>query len=229
MKYYSSYIPDRYSENYTEYNKKTNFLEFDNLKQWLKGNKSNNIGDIGRFFFLNLCIDYLIEEKIRGNVAEIGVYKGNSGFLLTKYAKRVNSTCYLFDTYEGFDQRDLQGLDSHVDKHAFSETSLSAVKNMIGEDNVLYVKGYFPDSLEQVGEINHFSLVHIDCDLEKPISESLSYFYPKMCSGGFMIMHDHSSLHWPGAQNAINQFFKDKPESIIPVPDKSGTCVIRKI
>lgn len=42
-------------------------------------------------------------------------------------------------------------------------------------------------------------------------------------------MHDYSSLCWPGATEAVDQFFADKPEFIIPVPDKSGTCVVRKI
>jgi predicted O-methyltransferase YrrM len=173
-------------------------------------------------------MDYLIEEKLVGNIAEVGVYKGNSAFLLAKYAQRVNSTCYLFDTYEGFDQRDFQGVDSNNKTVSFSDTSLEYVKQIVGEKNVVYVEGYFPESLKQVDELSAFSLVHIDCDLEKPISEALKYFYPKLIKGGFLIMHDHSSLFWPGAKNAIDAFFKDKGEFIIPIPDKSGTCVIRK-
>ena len=30
-------------------------------------------------------------------------------------------------------------------------------------------------------------------------------------------------------REAVDAFFADKPEFIIPVPDKSGTCVVRKV
>ena len=228
-KYYNSCLPDRYSSNFKTYKEKINFLEYEGLDKWTAGNYNNNIVDLNRYFFLNLCIDYLLEENLNGDVAEVGVYKGNSAFLLAKYADHVNTTCYLFDTYEGFDKRDIKGLDSNITCEYFLDTSLDYVKQVVGEKNVVYVKGYFPESIEQVSGIQSFSLVHIDCDLEKPISDALNYFYPKMIKGGFLIMHDHSSFYWPGAKNAIDSFFKDKSESVIPIPDKSGTCVIRKM
>jgi O-methyltransferase len=46
--------------------------------------------------------------------------------------------------------------------------------------------------------------------------------------GGFLIIHDYMSLYWDGVEKAINEFFADKPERFIPIPDKSGTIVIRK-
>lgn len=199
------------------------------MEKWLSGNYNNNIIDINRYFFINLCIDYLIQEKINGNVAEIGVYKGNSAFLLSKFARIQNKTCFLFDTFEGFDSRDLMVNDLDMTKGFFSDTSLEMVKELIGEKNTVFVKGYFPESLTQIKEIDDLVLVHIDCDLEKPILSALNYFYPKIKKGGFLIMHDHSSLYWPGAYNVINDFFTYKKESIIPIPDKSGTCVIRKV
>ena len=226
--YFIQSVPDRYSSNFDLYKQKTKFLIFKDLEKWIKGNYYNNIIDINRYFFFNLCIDYLIEEKIDGNVAEIGVYKGNSAFLLSKFAQIHDKTCYLFDTFEGFDSRDLIEQDITPAKDVFGDTSLEMVKKLVGERNTIYVKGYFPESLNQIEGIDDLVLVHIDCDLEKPILSALNYFYPRIRKGGFLIMHDHSSLYWPGAQKAINEFFIDKKEYIIPIPDKSGTCVIRK-
>jgi hypothetical protein len=224
--FFNQHIPDRYTYNFSQYKQLTDFLSFRDLKTWTKDNYKNNAADISRFFFLNLCIDYLLEESIKGNVAELGVYKGNSAFLLAKYARRINSTCYLFDTFEGFNSKDLSGLPA--EKNDFSDTSLEEVKQTLGDENTIYVKGYFPDSLKQIEDIDSFCLVHLDCDLEKPFVASLNYFYPRLKSGGFLIMHDHSSFHWPGAKKTIDDFFKHKNEYPIPIPDKSGTCVIRK-
>lgn len=227
--HYTQHIPDRYSLNISPYNKSINFFTSKDFKNWVRGNYENNASDLGRFFFLNLCIDFLLEEKIAGDVAELGVYKGNSAFLLSKYAIRMNTNCYLFDTFEGFEPKDLVNLDFEKGKTNFSDTSITEVREMLGEQNIIYVKGYFPESLNQIKEVNSFALVHIDCDLEKPFAAALNYFYPRIKKGGFLIMHDYSSLFWPGAKKAIESFFVDKAEFVIPVPDKSGTGVIRKV
>src|ERR1035437_1747729 len=188
-RFYIQSLPDRYSANFDLYRQQTNFLNYKDLEKWLSGNYNNNIIDINRYFFFNLCIDYLIEEKINGNVAEIGVYKGNSAFLLSKFAQIQDKTCYLFDTFEGFDPRDLIGQDINQTNSAFMDASLEMVKKLTGEKNTVFVKGYFPESLNQIVDIDDLVLVHIDCDLEKPMMSALNYFYPRIRKGGFLIMH----------------------------------------
>lgn len=227
--YFVQNLPDRYSSNAALYRQMTAFQNFGDIEKWIKGNYFNNITDLSRYFFINLCIDYLLEENLTGNVVEIGVYKGNSAFLLSKFARTRNNTCYLFDTFEGFDSRDLNDTESALREKAFTDTSLDIVKEIAGNENTVFIKGYFPESLNQITEINDLIIVHIDCDLERPVISALNYFYPRIKSGGFLIMHDHSSLYWPGAEKAINEFFRNKLEYIIPVPDKSGTCVVRKV
>jgi predicted O-methyltransferase YrrM len=228
-KYFVQYLPDRYSPNLKLYEKEHDFFEYSDLKKWTEGNYKNNSGDITRFFGLNLCIEQLIEEKIEGDVAELGVYRGNSAFLLAKFARRMKRRCFLFDTFTGFDSRDLKDDEDKTLGSLFEDTSLEAVRELVGNENAVYVKGFFPDSLKQIGETGDLALVHIDCDLESPMAAALDYFYPRIKKGGFLIMHDYSSLYWPGAKRAIDDFFRDKPEYVIPLPDKSGTCMIRKV
>lgn len=225
---YVGYIPDRYSLNFDKYKESTSFLQYSDLTRWNKGNYANNAGDISRFFFLNLCFDQLLEEKLKGSVAEVGVYKGNSAVLLAKYARRANCKCYLFDTYAGFNASDKVGIDSGVES-TYSDTSLDEVRKLVGEQNTHYIKGYIQDSLRMVDEDEVYSLVHIDCDLALPTIAALEYFYPRTTPGGFIIIHDYSSMFWAGCTSAVNQFFSDKPESVVPIPDKSGSCVVRKI
>jgi hypothetical protein len=228
---YISYVPDKYSDNLGLYkNKFYSFFDKADIDNWIKGNEKNNSGDLSRFYFLNMVIDQLIEENIEGDIAELGVYKGNSAFLLAKYARAKNKTAYLFDTYEGFDESQVQHFDKTV-AEAFNDTSLEYVQKMLGEKNVIFVRGFFPDSLSEVKKITElqFCLVHIDCDLAEPFKAALNFFYPKLVNGGALIMHDHSSLYWPEAKAVIDNFFKDKKEKLIPVPDKSGSVVIRKL
>jgi O-methyltransferase len=61
------------------------------------------------------------------------------------------------------------------------------------------------------------------------MKSGLEFFYPRLTPGGFLVLHDYSSLEWDGAEKAIDEFLADKPERVIPIPDKSGTVVLRKI
>jgi hypothetical protein len=49
-----------------------------------------------------------------------------------------------------------------------------------------------------------------------------------MAPGGFLIVHDYSSLHWNGAERAVDEFFADKPECVVPLTDGAGSVVVRK-
>jgi hypothetical protein len=225
---YVAYKPDRYSEKYQEYLKRTGRDIISGREKFFRNNRKNNGGDLTRYYFLNLVIDQIHKDGIQGDFAELGVFKGNTAFLLAEAATRSGTTAYLFDTYEGFSQDDLKGIDKSR-AVMFTDTSLEAVKSLVGDRNVEYVKGYFPDSTALVPDDRSFCLVHLDCDLYAPFSAALHYFYDRLVPGGFLIMHDYSSLWWEGVEKAVDEFFADKPEKVVPIPDKSGTAVVRKI
>jgi len=141
--------------------------------------------------------------------------------------RRLERTLYLLDTFEGFPNADLEVGESGL-SGVFSDTSLEAVRALVGEERTVFIKGYFPETAAHIPEDAVFSLVHIDCDLEAPMRSALEFFYPRMSPGGFVLMHDYSSLHWDGAERAIDGFFKDKPESVVPLPDLGGSAMVRK-
>ena len=41
-------------------------------------------------------------------------------------------------------------------------------------------------------------------------------------------MHDYGSLYWDGLEKAVDTFFADRVEAIVPIPDMCGTVVARK-
>ena len=140
---------------------------------------------------LNLLAREIIEREVMGEIAELGVYRG-------EFARRISSLFpdrrfYLFDTFEGFDSRDLVlslEQDLKTDFGDFSRVSVRTVLSKIPYPLQCVVKkGYFPESLEGLEET--FSFVSIDTDLFKPTYEGLRYFYPRLSPGGiswYMIM-----------------------------------------
>jgi len=219
--------PQRYSVNYKRY------LSLDGkvpVDEWANGFVAGgaNQDDKARFFFFCLVFDQLLKEGLEGDLAELGVYKGCTGTLLAAMARKLGRTAYLLDTFEGFHPNDLIGIDSEAKSEAFSDTSLNAVRAFIGDDNVCYVKGYFPDTAAQLPSDGRYCLVHIDCDLYLPVLRALEYFYPRMVPGGFLIVHDYSSLWYNGPAKAVDEFFASKAEAPSPLPDSAGSVVVRK-
>ena len=220
---YGAYQPDSY------------FLagqhrEFDELfRRFASHNRLNNGGDIPRLWALILNCKQILEEKIPGDFAELGVWRGNTAAVLASYADAPGRSVYLFDTYEGFDGEDLHGIDADKTM-AFANTSVDVVRGVVGESrtNCIYVKGRFPGSIAAAHRERQYALVSIDCDLYEPMKAALEFFYPRMPRGGMLLLHDYSSLQWNGAKQAIDEFCRQSGEFIVLMPDKSGSAFVRK-
>ncbi len=198
-------------------------------RAWVEGDKDNNSGDMVRLYAHYQNLKAIDERKIPGAMAELGVWKGNSAKIL--HAVLPQRTLYLFDTFEGFDKRDLQketpGL-SGMEKF-FKDTSLEYVRNLVGaDDKVIYCEGWFPETTIKVPADEKFCFVHVDCDLGSPVAAALDYFYPRLSPGGIMIIHDYSSGWWKDVKPAVDAFMKDKPETPLLLPVKSGSVAIMR-
>jgi hypothetical protein len=222
---YSIGIPQRFSSRYEQYQQLGGLVDIADDARAYAGDEP--IRDVERFVFLSLAFDQIHKEGLKGDFAELGVYQGSTAAVLARHARRLNRQIYLLDTYEGFNQEDFSGLDAGR-RVAFADTSLEAVRARVGDANATYIKGYFPQTAEQLPADGRYCLVHIDADLYAPIMSGLEYFYPRLVPGGFLIVHDYGSLVWEGAEKAIDNFFTDKPECVLPVPDSSGSAVIRR-
>jgi hypothetical protein len=76
------------------------------------------------------ALEFQIPESISGDIVELGVYKVNSAKVLHEIIG-PERTLYLFDTFAGFDKRDVTGIDGRANRSAFQDTSLEAVRNFV--------------------------------------------------------------------------------------------------
>lgn len=167
---------------------------------------SNTLVDYPRLIQL---LDFLEETSLlAGNVAEVGVYKGGTAYLLSQNtAKQV----YLFDTFQGM-PKVKEGVDLHHEGD-FADTSYEQVAELLKEfSNVTITKGLFPKDSGNIVASKQFSLVHLDCDIYDSVKEALEFFYPRMLSGGIIVFDDYAEPNCPGAKLAVDQFFQDKPQ-----------------
>jgi hypothetical protein len=220
-KIYLAYRPDSHFDF-------DSFPHFSQMyRDFTHGSGDSNRGDLVRLYMLLLNIARVLKEAVPGHFAELGVYKGNTARILAQAARDSGRRLYLFDTFGGFDAADFD--PSEAVSKSFRDTSLVAVKAFIGTEAVEYIAGRFPDSLSGIEMPERFAIVHLDCDLYKPMAAGLSYFYPRLSAGGLLILHDYSSGHWGGCAQAIDEFLKDKPERPVLMPDKAGTAIVVKL
>ncbi len=219
-------MPQRYLVNHARYAARGGLIR---LPEDMRGfiTEEVNKADMARFYFFCAALDQIAKEEVKGDFAELGVYKGHTASLLAAMARRLGRTAYLLDTFTGFSNADRRGIDAEVPM-GFADTSVDAVRALVGNENVEFVQGYFPATATQLPPDASFSLVHLDCDLYAPMASGLAYFYPRLVPGGYLIVHDYGSLHWPGTERAIDEFFATKSEAVIPLPDSAGSMVIRK-
>lgn len=195
---------------------------------WIAWGRKGNEADQVRMVFLLSMVENLKERKISGAFAELGVFQGHTAKLFNQLDP--DRELYLFDTFEGFSQKDLEMEVSTSEQHQFKKTSLDLVRKFLGDSNkIKFFPGYFPESAKAVTGDSAFALVHLDCDLYAPMVEGLKYFYPRLKPGGAMIIHDYQNVaSWPGVKKAVDEFLADKPERLILIPDASGTAAFVK-
>lgn len=187
--------------------------------------------DLVRRDMLVLLLRSVIERRIEGDLAELGVWRGATARLIHHYIPE--RSLHLFDTFSGFDRRDIDTERSvtgvNAAATAFSDTSVEAVLRLIqpGNDNIATHVGYFPESIPADFGRRRFAFIHLDSDLYPPILAGLRYFYERMTPGGVIVVHDYNA--WQGARRAVDEFFSGKRETPVPMPDKSGSAVIVKL
>ena len=184
---------------------------------------------------IRVCSLHAVAEDIRsksvaGSVAELGVYQGD-------FAKHIHGefperSLYLFDTFQGFSQKDQEvdrggGFSSASED--FSDTSVNLVLGKMDHPEKIKIRaGYFPESLEETDRAESFAFVSIDADLYKPIYDGLAFFYPRLNPGGFIFIHDYNNQDYPGAKAAVRKYCEEARISCFPLVDPCGTAVITK-
>lgn len=181
--------------------------------------------------FLNNFAYMVYEDNIGGSVAEAGVFQG-------EFAKEINKRfpdrkCYLFDTFEGFDIKDIeverQRVFSNEEAGHLSFTSEELVlSKMKYAENCIVKKGYFPETAQDIEDT--FCFVNLDMDLYKPTLEGLNFFWERMERmerGGIILIHDYFGETYKGVRSAVEEFRATKKVPLAPIGDGISIMLIK--
>lgn len=165
------------------------------------------------------------------SIAEGGVFQGD-------FAKDINrcfpnNKFYLFDTFEGFDERDTK--KEHKEGFSIFEKNhlnITSVELVLGKmpypEMVEARKGYFPETANGL-ENERFFFVNLDFDLYNPTLEGLRFFYPRLDDNGVMLIHDYYNPGYFGVKSAIDDFEKERGFILkrFPIGDHCSIAIIK--
>lgn len=185
--------------------------------------------DIRDFMDLTQIVKNVVDNRVEGDIAEFGSYKGHSGYLMSELLKSFNSDklLYMFDTFVSFPGENF-GIDSfwsNTHKVDFDE-----VKNRLSsQSNIRLVKGDFTETLPLQG-IEKLGFIYVDCDSYRATKFLIEYLYDKILStGGFLVFEDYGHPALLGNRLAIHSFFDEKQNCIKFFSQFSGYYIVIKL
>ena len=183
-----------------------------------------------RLSALRLIVDEIKRRQVAGDMAELGVYQG--AFAAEMNRLMPEKKLYLFDTFEGFHRQDIVIEENRGYLNAgvrdFSDTSIELVRKRLPHpEQAVFCQGHFPESLEHLsGEVSKLAFVSLDSDLYEPTYQGLQVFYPKLRSGGMILIHDYNSMQFPGVKEAVVRFCEEQRVYVMPLMDLHGSAVL---
>lgn len=199
------------------------WLDQDFLKFYSEKIEPNTLVDIYRCYEL-----YTISEQLRskrGNVIEVGVWRGGTALILRKSLKQ-NDYLYLCDTFEGVVKA--SNKDNFYKNGEHSDTSYDYVSNLFDSyDNIKILKGIFPEDTASFIQDTQFKLCHIDVDVYQSALDVFEWVVPKLIVGGIIVFDDYGFAACEGITNLVN-ILRER-EDFITLYNLNGHAIMIKV
>lgn len=179
----------------------------------------------------------LDELGVEGAIADLGAYRGDISWQMN--AMMPERKLYLFDTFTGYDERDvakeqqLQLSEAQAGTYSLSNNELEHLnERILGRmpyaDMVELRPGWFPETAFDL-ENEKYAMVHIDTGLYAPTYSGIQYFFPRMSKGGVILVSGYTN----GKSQSVCQAVRDLEEKygaflITPLCDLDGTIMIMR-
>ena len=167
-------------------------------------------------------------EDVEGRIVECGVGPGRSIFAFSIVSQSLARPREIwgFDTFEGLPPPTAEDGKSNSHKtgwFSYSEGQVAELLQFNGidrtfiSDNIRFFPGTFSESLPAY-DGGTIALLHIDVDFYDSYKTALEHLWESVAPGGIAAFDEYRSPTWPGATQAIDEFFADRPEEIVKSP-----------
>lgn len=164
-------------------------------------------------------------EDVEGRIVECGVGPGRSLLafsVITQYLTRPREIVG-FDTFEGIPPPGVEDGEANAHKAGWWRHSKDNVVELLKhnglaesfiEERISFVPGLFGESLARYdGE--PIAFLHLDIDLYESYRTALRELWPFLVPGGIVAFDEYRKPVFPGATQAVDEFFAERNEKPI--------------
>lgn len=171
---------------------------------------------------------------IEGAAADLGCGRGDISWQMN--ALMPDRKLYLFDTFTGYDERDIAkeqelGLsDARAGEYSLTPKEIQKLdERILGrmpyKDQVEIKMGWFPETAFDLEET--YALVHMDTGLYQPTYSGIQYFFPRMAKGGVILVSGYENGKSASVRQAVEDLEREYGAFLItPLCDLDGTIMI---
>lgn len=193
---------------------------------------------VERIEAMKMALGLINKNNIQGDIVECGVWRG--GHIMLARMICPDRICWLYDTFEGmtapgpYDVK-RSGNKPPPDKaknKKWTMASLDEVKgnfrthNLYDEEKMRFIKGDVCKTLLIERDLpEQIALLRLDTDWYESTKVELRQLYPRLVSGGVLIIDDYG--HWMGAQKAVNEYLSVKELLQLKTIDYTGVMMVK--
>jgi O-methyltransferase len=180
---------------------------------------------------LQYCITKVLSRGVPGDLIETGAWRGGATIFMRAVLKArgdTNRCVWVADSFQGLPRPDAEHYPADKgDKHwtfplAVSLETVKANFERYGmlDQQVRFLPGWFRDTLPNA-PIDRLAVLRLDGDIYESTIVALRALYPKLSSGGFVIVDDYGNI--PNCKQAVDDFRREEgiTEEVTPI-DWSG-------
>jgi O-methyltransferase len=176
---------------------------------------------LSRVFACIAAAEHVCAQSIEGAIVECGVWRGGStmaALLALVRLEDFSREVWLYDTYDGMAAPTQN--DADLDHQLFAagvrdDGGSDWCRAELGEvftnvescgypmDHVKFLKGKVEDTLPR-NVPERISLLRLDTDFYESTRQELEYLYPRLSSGGMLIIDDYGAF--AGARRAVDEY-----------------------
>ena len=168
-------------------------------------------------------------KNIKGDFVECGVNTGAYSRAVIDYIdfQSLNKTFFLLDTFNGLvaeqisDNEKNNGINKYLNSY---RDVYNEVKSTFENLPVKIIKGAVPDTLPQC-DAQSIAYLSIDMNCVLPEIAAMEYFWPKVSTGGVVILDDYGFPNHIEQKNAFDQFAKKNDIEILCLPTGQGIII----
>lgn len=160
---------------------------------------------------------------VRGDFIEFGVNRGGMSRAIVEYVDwaALGRSFFLLDTFAGFDP----AYPASYDKNwQYGDTQALVAATFSAFPRIEIVKGTVPASLERVGS-ERIAFAHIDMNCVEPEREALEWLWPRLQTGGIILLDDYGWAGHEPQKEAHDRFAAERRHMILSLPTGQGLLV----